>query len=78
VIGRVPFTTIDANDPDRLAAFWGEVLGTEIEETSDDGRFVFLGEANGFVLSGSPQPRSSGLVRHVGPPSPFREISPPG
>src|SRR6185503_6041063 len=23
----------------------------EVEETSDEGRFVFLGEANGFVLS---------------------------
>ena len=45
VIGRVSFTTIDANDPDRLAAFWGEVLGTEVEETSDEGRFVFLGRS---------------------------------
>jgi predicted enzyme related to lactoylglutathione lyase len=60
VIGRVSFTTIDANDPDRLAAFWGEVLGTEVEETSDEGRFVFLREANGFVLSFQrvPAPRS--------------------
>jgi predicted enzyme related to lactoylglutathione lyase len=60
VIGRVSFTTIDANDPDRLAAFWGEVLGTEVEETSDEGRFVFLGEASGFVLSFQrvPEPRS--------------------
>jgi predicted enzyme related to lactoylglutathione lyase len=60
VIGRVSFTTIDANDPDRLAAFWAEVLGTEVEETSDEGRFVFLGEANGYVLSfqGVPEPKS--------------------
>lgn len=50
MIGRVSFTTIDASDPDRLAAFWGEVLGTGVEETSDEGRFVFLGEANGHVL----------------------------
>jgi hypothetical protein len=28
VIGRVSFLTIDANDPPRLAAFWGELLGT--------------------------------------------------
>jgi predicted enzyme related to lactoylglutathione lyase len=60
VIGRVSFTTIDATDPDRLAAFWCEVLGTEVEETSDDGRFVFLGEANGYVLSFQrvPEPKS--------------------
>ena len=42
MIGRVSFLTIDANDPARLAAFWGEVLGTRVEETSDEGRFVFL------------------------------------
>lgn len=42
MIGRVSFLTIDANDPDRLAAFWCEVLGTHVEETSDEGRFVFL------------------------------------
>jgi hypothetical protein len=51
VIGRVSFTTIDATDPDRLAAFWGEILGTEVAETSDEGRFVFLAEANGHILS---------------------------
>jgi predicted enzyme related to lactoylglutathione lyase len=60
VIGRVSFTTIDANDPGRLAGFWSEVLGAEVEETSDEGRFVFLGEANGFVLSFQrvPEPKS--------------------
>jgi len=60
VIGRVSFTTVDATDPGRLAAFWGEVLGTEVEETSDEGRFVFLGEANGHVLGFQrvPEPKS--------------------
>jgi predicted enzyme related to lactoylglutathione lyase len=60
VIGRVSFTTIDATDPDRLAAFWGEVLGAEVADTSDEGRFVFLGEANGHVLSFQrvPEPKS--------------------
>jgi predicted enzyme related to lactoylglutathione lyase len=60
VIGRVSFLTIDANDPARLAAFWSEVLGTTIEETSDEGRFVFLAEANGHILSFQrvPEPKS--------------------
>jgi predicted enzyme related to lactoylglutathione lyase len=60
VIGRVSFMTIDANDPDRLAAFWGEALGTEVAETSDEGRFVFLGQANGHMLSFQrvPEPKS--------------------
>jgi predicted enzyme related to lactoylglutathione lyase len=36
------FVTIDANDAPRVAAFWAELLGTEIDEEMDDGRFVFL------------------------------------
>jgi predicted enzyme related to lactoylglutathione lyase len=60
VIGRVSFTTIDATDPARLAAFWGEMLGTEVAETSDEGRFVFLGEANGHIIGFQrvPEPKS--------------------
>ena len=60
VIGRVSFLTIDANDPARLAAFWGELLGTAVEETSDEGRFVFLAAANGHILSFQrvPEPKS--------------------
>jgi predicted enzyme related to lactoylglutathione lyase len=60
VIGRVSFTTIDATDPDRLAAFWGAILGTAVGETSDAGRFVFLREANGHVLGFQrvPDPKS--------------------
>jgi predicted enzyme related to lactoylglutathione lyase len=60
VIGRVSFLTIDANDPARLGAFWCEVLGTHVEETSDGGRFVFLAAANGHILSFQrvPEPKS--------------------
>ena len=50
MIGRVSFVTMDANDPERLAAFWGAVLGVEIEERSDRGRFVFLERASGTLL----------------------------
>ena len=50
MIGRVSFVTIDANDPERLAAFWGAVLGVEVEERSDRGRFVFLERASGTLL----------------------------
>jgi predicted enzyme related to lactoylglutathione lyase len=51
VIGRISFLTIDANDPRTLAAFWCELLGTTVEETSDEGRFVFLAAAAGHILS---------------------------
>jgi predicted enzyme related to lactoylglutathione lyase len=50
MIGRVSFVTIDANDPERLAAFWGAVLGVEVEERTDRGRFVFLERASGTLL----------------------------
>ena len=60
MIGRVSFLTIDANDPARLAAFWSEVLGTTVEETSDGGRFVFLAAAAGSILCFQrvPEPKS--------------------
>jgi predicted enzyme related to lactoylglutathione lyase len=51
VIGRISFATIDANDPERLAAFWAEVLGTSIEDRADGGRFVFLARAEGQLLA---------------------------
>jgi predicted enzyme related to lactoylglutathione lyase len=51
VIGRISFLTIDANDPDRLASFWAELLGTRVDEVSDGGRFVFLAAAHGHSLS---------------------------
>lgn len=50
MIGRVSFVTIDANDPERLAAFWSEILGTEVARRVDGGRFVFLDRADGTLL----------------------------
>ena len=65
MIGRVSFLTIDANDPERLATFWGGVLGTQVAESSDEGRFVFLGEANGFILSFQRVPESRSVKNRV-------------
>ena len=50
MIGRISFLTIDTADPERLAPFWAELLGTSIEESSDEGRFVFLAPANGYLV----------------------------
>jgi predicted enzyme related to lactoylglutathione lyase len=36
------FVTIDANDAQRVAAFWSALLGTELDDELDDGRFIFL------------------------------------
>ena len=51
MIGRISFLTIDANDPERLASFWAELLGTNVDEVSDAGRFVFLAAAHGHIVS---------------------------
>ena len=46
-VGSFMFATIDCVDPERLARFWAAVLGTEVDTTMDEGRYVFLkgGEA---------------------------------
>jgi predicted enzyme related to lactoylglutathione lyase len=36
------YVTIDANDAPAIASFWVEVLGTEVDDEFDDGRFIFL------------------------------------
>jgi predicted enzyme related to lactoylglutathione lyase len=41
-VARFEFVTVDATDPDRLAAFWSEILDTPVSASMDDGRFVFL------------------------------------
>ena len=60
MIGRVSFLTIDANDPERLAAFWGGLLGTQVQERMDEGRFVFLDAVGGYLVSFQrvPEPKS--------------------
>lgn len=65
MIGQVSFLTIDANDPARLAAFWSEVLGTQVEETSDEGRSVFLAAANGHILSFQRVPEQKSVKNRV-------------
>lgn len=44
------FVTIDANDAPRVAAFWAAILGTEIDEETDDGRFIFLEGKDGLPV----------------------------
>jgi len=41
-IGTFLFVTVDAREADRAATFWAAVLGTEVDTTMDEGRFVFL------------------------------------
>jgi predicted enzyme related to lactoylglutathione lyase len=41
-VARFLFITIDAQDAERVAAFWAAMLGTELDEELDDGRFLVL------------------------------------
>lgn len=49
-VGTFQFTTIDCDDPDKLATFWAEVLGTEVDLVMDDGRYVFLKGSEGLPV----------------------------
>lgn len=42
---RIKYIVIDCADPERLAAFWGQLLGVQIAGRFGEGRYVFL-EAN--------------------------------
>ena len=49
-VGRFLFATVDCLDPGPLAVFWAEVLGTEVDTTMDEGRYVFLKGGEGLPV----------------------------
>jgi predicted enzyme related to lactoylglutathione lyase len=49
-VGKFLFATVDCLDPESLARFWAEVLGTEVDTAMDDGRYVFLKGAQGLPV----------------------------
>ena len=44
------YITIDAVDADRVARFWAELLGTEIDAVWEEGQFVFLKGRDGLPV----------------------------
>jgi predicted enzyme related to lactoylglutathione lyase len=44
------YVTIDAVDAERAATFWAALLGTEIDEWFDEGRFAFLKGRDGLPV----------------------------
>jgi predicted enzyme related to lactoylglutathione lyase len=60
-VGTFLFTTIDCADPQLLAEFWAQVLGTEVDTSMDDGRYVFLKGGEGLPVlcfQRVPEPRA--------------------
>ena len=45
---RFLFITLYCRDPGRLATFWSALLDTPVEDSMDDGRFVFLAAGEGL------------------------------
>ena len=68
---RITELVLDCRDPERLAAFWCEVLGWKVLERDDDGA-VEIGPASGesgpmpvLVLSPTDEPKRGKLPLHL-------------
>jgi predicted enzyme related to lactoylglutathione lyase len=62
------FVTIDANDAPKVATFWAAVLGTDIGDTFDDGRFIFLRGREGLpvvCIQAVPEPKQGKTRVHL-------------
>ena len=62
------FITIDANDAPAVAAFWAGLLETSIDETLDEGRFIFLAAREGLpvvCIQRVPEPKQGKTRIHV-------------
>ncbi len=67
-VARFLFMTVDCIDPQRLASFWADLLGTEVGEPMDDGRYVFLAEQEGLPMlcfQRVPEPKSGKTRLHL-------------
>ncbi|GAA2808831.1 VOC family protein [Saccharopolyspora taberi] len=69
---RISELILDAADPERLAAFWSEVLGYVELDREDDGSIEIGPPGTGFggplptlVLSPSSEPRNGNLRLHI-------------
>jgi catechol 2,3-dioxygenase-like lactoylglutathione lyase family enzyme len=68
---RISELVIDCHDPQRLAAFWCEVLGFIVLDTADDGA-VEIGPQEGFgglqptvIFSPATEPKAGKLRLHI-------------
>src|SRR5262245_28628356 len=67
-IARFLFITIDAQDARRVADFWGAVLGTELDEELDEGRYLVLKERDdlpAIAIQRVPEPKQGKVRIHL-------------
>ncbi len=67
-IARFLFITIDAQDGRRVAEFWAAVLGTELEEELDEGRYLVLKDRDDLptiCVQRVPEPKQGKVRIHL-------------
>jgi predicted enzyme related to lactoylglutathione lyase len=67
-IARFLFITIDAQDARRVAEFWAAVLGTELEEELDEGRYLVLKDRDDLptiCIQRVPEPKQGKVRIHL-------------
>jgi catechol 2,3-dioxygenase-like lactoylglutathione lyase family enzyme len=67
VTSRFSEVVVDAHDPEKLAAFWCEVLGYRVLETTEDLFEIGPGELTADDVRAAPVPPSIVFVRVVEP-----------
>ena len=59
---RLDVLVLDSVDPEAIAPFWCELLGTEVADRFGDGEYVEIGAASGggmsIILQRVPEPKS--------------------
>jgi predicted enzyme related to lactoylglutathione lyase len=61
-LATIGFVTMDCSDPERLAAFWGVVFGTEVEERFGDGYVILrrqFPEGPAITFQKVPEPKTA-------------------
>lgn len=61
-IANVTYVVLDTVDPERLAGFWSELLGVDLIDRVEEGRYVVMGSQDGvgprFALQRVPEAKA--------------------
>ena len=66
---KIGYIVLDASDPERLAEFWCSLLGVEVLDRLDEGRYLVLsipdGDRPGIALQLVPEPKAGKNRMHL-------------